>query len=109
MLLAEKKRGLEGPLGFQQPAFEFCGCELQSPRELGHGLQHQLSVALELARCPLQRAPARVLVLRDSLQNNLALAPTFPSLLFWAWPPLQSLAVKKETFFLCKFWPVKNF
>ena len=25
-----------------------------------------------------------------------------------AWPPLQSLAVKKN-FFLCKFWAVKNF
>ena len=26
-----------------------------------------------------------------------------------AWLPLQSLAVKKKTFFLCKFWAVKNF
>ena len=26
-----------------------------------------------------------------------------------AWLPLQSLAVKKKTFFLCKFWAVNNF
>ena len=30
------------------------------------------------------------------------------AILFLAWPPLQSLAVKKN-FFLCKFWAVKNF
>ena len=42
---------------------------------------------------------------KSFVQNSLCRRAT---LTFLAWPPLQSLAVKKN-FFLCKFWAVKNF
>ena len=40
----------------------------------------------------------------ETLEPDILMKP-----IFLAWPPLQSLAVKKKNFFLRKFWAVKNF
>ena len=97
-------------LGFQKTTavLKHYGAQFRSVSVCSNSLLQSVAIWSWICACKFYGFEACVVVFYYCLAILLPVVNLLSVIVFLAWLPLQSLAVKKITYF-CKFWAVKNF